>query len=240
MDFQNTLLRGTFIKRYKRFFADMILDCGTEITAHCPSTGSMRGLLNPGAVCYVRHIDDPKRKLKYTWEMVENNGTLVGINTQNPNRIVADLLKSKKIPKLADYEIFKPEVKYGENSKIDFYLTDHINGAPPCFLEVKNVHDRHHNGYGIFPDSVTTRGQKHLKELILKVGEGYRCMVIYIIQRGDVNGFAPSAFIDKVYGDLYEESKAAGVEHLAIRFALTPNAITFDAFVDTHPPMYVE
>jgi sugar fermentation stimulation protein A len=236
MYFDTPLVKASFITRYKRFFTDMRLDDGSIVTAHCPSTGSMRGLLMQDALCYLKYSADPKRKLAYTWEMIENRGTLVGINTQNPNRLIAGLLQSKQIPELSDYQTFKPEVKYGENSKIDFYLTDHTNGEPPCFLEIKNVHDRE-GDMGTFPDSVTTRGQKHLHELITKKNEGYRCMVIYVIQRNDVTGFAPAGFIDKKYAELYTKSRHIGVEHLALRFQVTPDSIAFNQYVPTLPPL---
>ncbi|MDP3935749.1 MAG: DNA/RNA nuclease SfsA, partial [Alphaproteobacteria bacterium] len=164
MQFPSVLFPGRFVRRYKRFFADIELLDGTLITAHCPNTGSMQGVLTPGNPVWVSQSEDPKRKLKYTWELAEVDGTYVGVNTQNPNRIVGDALMSGYISTLAPYTTVQAEVKYGtENSRVDYLLTDKQDHR--CYVEVKNAHHskvEQGRKVGIFPDSETTRGVKHL------------------------------------------------------------------------------
>ena len=170
MDFPQPLVRGVLVSRYKRFFADVLLDDGTEITAHCPNPGAMLGLNTPGLPAWVSWSDDPKRKLAHTLELVEVDGGLVGINTLHPNRIVAEALAVDAIPELSGYATHRREVKYGVNSRVDFLL-EHPERAP-CWLEVKNCHLRRWGTLAEFPDCVAARSLKHLRELTAMVEAG--------------------------------------------------------------------
>ena len=186
MKFETQLVHGTLIKRYKRFLADVKLDDGTEVTAHCTNSGSMKSCLEDGAEVYLTPVNDPKRKTKFTWEMIRINGDWVGINTGNPNKLVAEAVEQGTIPELDGYTSVKREVKF-EDSRFDVFAE---NEHERCFIEVKNVSMREGN-YALFPDAVTTRGQKHLKTLIQVKQAGMRAVMVYVIQRSDVDIFAP-------------------------------------------------
>jgi len=205
------LIFGTLVKRYKRFFADIVLDDGTEITAHCPNPGAMLGVLNPGNKVVVTKSDNPARKLGYTWQYVEAEGTWVGVNTHLTNEIVADALTKKIIPELSDYTSFTREVKYGINSRIDFLLSK--EALPPCYLEVKNVHLKR-GGVAQFPDCVTVRGAKHMTELAAIKQQGARCVVLYLVQRMDCTEFSIADDIDPAYAKAASLAKESGVEML--------------------------
>lgn len=206
------LIFGTLVKRYKRFFADIILDDGAEITAHCPNPGAMLGVLESGNRVAVTKSDNPARKLGYTWQYVEADGTWIGVNTHLTNEIVADGLSRKLIPELQDYTTITREVKYGTNSRIDFLLTK--EGAPPCYLEIKNVHLKR-GRIAQFPDCVTARGAKHMAELAVMRGQGMRCVVLYLVQRIDCTDFCLAADIDPAYDKASKAAMASGVEMLA-------------------------
>ncbi len=226
MQYDVTLLKGKLIKRYKRFMADIELENGSIITAHCTNSGSMKTVLEIGATVYVSPADNPKRKLKYTWEMIELNGQLVGINTSIPNKIGFEEISANNIPELAGYEIVKKEVKYGKNSRIDIYLEDPKLGIH--YVEIKNVTLSYGNNLAEFPDSVTTRGTKHLHELIDMVKEGHKASMLYIIQRQDCHTFTTAKTIDPNYHQALLDAKKAGVNILAYDCKITPTSITLN------------
>lgn len=230
MNFTAPLVSGRLIKRYKRFMADVMLDDGTVVTAHCMNSGSMMGLAAPDSRVWLSPIDNPKAKLRYRWEIVEAEGSLVGINTGHPNRIAANAIADGRVPELAGYETIRREVKYGSNSRIDLLLEDHEAGLPPAYVEVKNVTLKRGNGDGKlaaaeFPDAVTARGAKHLRELAEMVRQGYRAVMLYIAQRADCTHFSLAGDIDPAYETAFREARAAGVEMLAYHCAVSEAAI---------------
>jgi sugar fermentation stimulation protein A len=224
MRFPSPLARGTLVSRYKRFFADVVLDDGTEVTAHCPNPGAMLGLNTPGLPAWLSRSDDPKRKLAHTLELVEADGGLVGINTLHPNRIVAEALAADAIPEVAGYATHRREVRYGANSRVDFLLTD--PDRPPCWLEVKNCHLRRNGTLAEFPDCVAARSLKHLRELSAMVAAGERAVMLFVIQRTDCDAFEACADLDPAYAKGLTEAAAAGVEVLAYRCVITPSGVT--------------
>ncbi|MDA7948875.1 MAG: DNA/RNA nuclease SfsA [Hyphomicrobiaceae bacterium] len=217
MQFPKPLIPGQLIKRYKRFLADVKFDDGREITAHCANPGSMLGLAEPGSTIWLSESDNPKRKLKFSWELIEvdlgSGPTLVGINTSHPNALVAEAIQSGAIPELSGYPALRREVKYGVNSRIDILLED--SALNRCYVEIKNVHLMRKCGLAEFPDSVTTRGAKHLGELANMVREGHRAFMVYLIQRGDAESFSLARDIDPGYGEAFDAAMEAGVEALA-------------------------
>lgn len=224
MKLSSPLIEGRLVKRYKRFMADIVLADGTEITAHCANSGAMLGLKEPGSRVWVTHHDDPKRKLKYTWHLIEANDTLVGINTQHPNALVAEAITGGKIPELGGYTTLRREVKYGKNSRIDILLED--EAKPTCYVEVKNVHLVRTAGLAEFPDSVTARGAKHLIEMSDMVALGHRAVMVYLIQRTDCDQFAIADDIDPTYAETLEEARQKGVEVLAYACDLSVSAFS--------------
>ena len=224
MDFKHALLPGRLIQRYKRFLADVDLEDGRKVTAHCANPGAMLGLNTPGLKVWVEPADNPKRKLQFDLQLVElAGGALAGINTAVPNRIVGEALRDGRIPELAGYSEILPEQRYGTNSRVDFLLRS--DGAPDCYVEVKNVHLMRDAGLAEFPDSVTSRGAKHLAELANVVAQGARAVMLYVIQREDGDAFSLASDIDPTYAKAFEEACAAGVEALAIRCQITPQQI---------------
>lgn len=215
MQFDPPLLRGTLVQRYKRFLADIDLEDGHRITAHCPNTGSMLNCKAPGSAVWVTHNPDPKRKLAYTWELVETApGVLACINTARPNRLVEEAVAAGTIPGLADYREIRREVRYGqEKSRIDLLLQGH-DSRPDAWVEVKNV-TLGEGIQGYFPDAVTTRGQKHLRELSALAGEGQRAVLMFCVCHTGVTSVRPADHIDADYGRLLREAVAAGVEVMA-------------------------
>jgi sugar fermentation stimulation protein A len=227
MRFPTPLIPATLIRRYKRFLADVTLPNGEEITAHVANPGAMTGLASPGSKVWLSKSDNPKRKLPYSWELVEVDfgaGTeLVGVNTAHPNTLVGEAIKNNVIPELAGYGSVRREVKYGKNSRIDFLLEN--ESEPPCYLEIKNVHLMRAPGLAEFPDSVTARGAKHLDELAAMVEAGARAMMLYLIQIGSAERFSLARDIDRAYGQAFDYARKVGVEAIAWKCAISPESI---------------
>jgi sugar fermentation stimulation protein A len=230
MDFPQPLVRATLVSRYKRFFADVVLDDGTPVTAHCPNPGAMLGLNTPGLGCWLSRSDDPKRKLAHTLEIVEADGGLVGINTLHPNRFVAEALAADAIPELAGYATHRREVRYGVNSRVDFLLTD--PDRPPCWLEVKNVHLSREAGLAEFPDCVAARSLKHLRELEAMVAEGHRAVVLFVVQRTDCDAFAACRDLDPAFAEALEHAAWAGVEVLVYACSVETRGVALTHRID--------
>ena len=212
MKFSPPLLPGRLVKRYKRFLADIALDSGEIITAHCANPGALLGGTTRGLRVWVSHNPSPSRKLSYSWQLIEMDGTLVGVNTSLPNQLAEEAILASKISELTGYDFLKREVKYGKNSRIDLLLTS--PNKPPCYVEVKNVHLKRDQS-AAFPDSVTTRGAKHLRELEDVAIQGGRAVMLYIIQRDDCNDFHFAADIDPVYAKTALHALANGLEAYA-------------------------
>jgi len=237
MDFNQVLVSGRLIKRYKRFLADVELDSGETITAVCSNTGSMKGLVNPGARVWLSTSDSPTRKYRHTWEMVEHDpgsgATIVGINTNHPNKIIFEAIEAGRIAPLKGYASARREVKYGKNSRIDILLEDPKKGR--CYVEIKNVHFLRKPGLAEFPDSVTARGAKHLGELSQMVAEGHRAVMVYLVQRADATRMTLARDVDPTYGVAFDSAAAAGVEALAYRCELSEKAITITKKIPVKP-----
>lgn len=221
------LYPGKLLKRYKRFFADIELETGEVVTAHCPNTGPMTGISTLGSPVYVSKSTDPKRKLAYTWELIEvydNAPTWVGTNTGLPNKVTHLALTNKLFPELGGYSDIRHEVPYGQDNKsrIDFLLT---GADKPIYIEVKST-TWAQKDLVLFPDTVTTRGQKHLRELMALLPDATPVM-LYFINRGDCPYFAPGDSADPEYGRLFREAIAAGVKVLPCRFEVTPAGIRY-------------
>lgn len=214
MRFQSPLVPGTLLRRYKRFLADVRLSDGAEITAHCANPGAMTGLAEPGMRVWLEPNDDPKRKLRYGWRLVElPGGHLAGIDTAIPNRVVGEALRERRVPALAGYGTVRPEVRVGASSRIDFMLSG--PGLPDCYVEVKNVHLRREGDWAEFPDSVTKRGAKHLDELAALAGQGARTAMLYLVQRTDCARMRLAEDIDPGYAAAFARARAQGVEAIA-------------------------
>ncbi len=222
------LTSGILLKRYKRFLADIRLDDGREITAHCANPGSMLGVAIEGARVWVANHEGSKRKLKWSWELIElkefSPPALVPINTTNPNKIIAEALEKKIIPELATYTQIIPEQKYGDKSRIDFLLKR--EGKPDCYLEIKNVHLRRSQApLAEFPDSKTARGLKHLQELQKIVEGGKRAILLFVVQRSDCQKFTAAADLDPSYAKGLKQAQQAGVEILVWDCEVTTSEI---------------
>lgn len=224
MNFQEELVHGTLIKRYKRFLTDVKLDDGTEVVAHCTNSGSMKSCLENGAEVYLSPVNDPKRKTRFTWEMIKINNDWVGINTGNPNKLAFEAIKASQIPGLEGFTCVKREVKFGD-SRFDVYAE---NEKQKCFIEVKNVTYKK-GKYALFPDAVTIRGRKHLKTLIEVKKNGMRAVMLYIVQRTDVEVFAPAAEIDPAYALALREAVKCGVEVIVMQAKINPQEIVLFA-----------
>lgn len=222
MRFSSPLLPGRLLKRYKRFLADIALDSGEIITAHCANPGALLGGTTPGLRAWVSYHPSPSRKLSYAWQIVEIDDTPVGVNTGLPNRLAEEAILKGQIAELSGYETLKREVKYGQNSRIDLLLT--TLDKPPCYVEVKNVHLKRGTA-AEFPDCVTTRGAKHLRELEAVAAEGARAVMLYIIQRDDCSHFQFAADLDPVYAATAAYAFSRGVEALAYLCTVTPDGI---------------
>ena len=227
MKFPHPLIEGRLVQRYKRFLADVRLASGDVVVAHCANSGSMLSVKEPGSRVWLSPAADPKRKLHYNWELIEVDGGLVGINTSHPNRIVADAITDGHIPELAGYTSIKREQKYGRNSRIDILLENGPTAS--CHVEVKNVTLKRRGGLdwpAEFPDSVTARGAKHLKEMTDIVRAGGRAMMVYLVQRNDCRSFTVAGDIDPAYATGLEAAMAAGVEAVCYGCDVAPDAIT--------------
>jgi sugar fermentation stimulation protein A len=211
------VLEGTFLRRYKRFFADVQLIDGAEIVAHTPNTGSMKGLCDEGNLCLVSYHPSPTRKLQYTLQAIKVKDFWVGCNTSLPNPLVAFAIQNKRVPQLTGYQTIRREVPYGpgKRSRIDLLLTDHEDNRPDVFVEVKNVTFKE-GEFALFPDAVTIRGQKHLFELINEVKAGHRAAMIFLVQREDCIIFSPAKKIDPEYVKALIFARDAGVELLCL------------------------
>lgn len=220
MNFKKNLQQGKLIKRYKRFLADVELPGGEVVTAHCTNSGSMKSCLEEGAEVYISPVDDPKRKTRFTWEMIKINGDWVGINTNLPNVLAYEAVKNGEIDELQGYTQVKREVKYG-NSRFDIYAE---NENEKCFVEVKNVTLKE-GDYALFPDAVTKRGKKHLEELIRVKEAGIRAVMLFVVQRLDVDTFAPAWNIDPDYSEKLNEAYRKGVEVIPVQAKVTPEKI---------------
>ena len=219
-------ISGRLIKRYKRFFADVKLDSGEVVTAHCPNTGSMMGLLTEGNIVYLSKTDNEKRKLKYTLEIIRDKGASVGVNTHRANRIVEKAIIEKKISTLGKKYDYRREVKYGKNSKIDFLITNKKDEE--IFLEVKNVTLSKRKGISEFPDAITERGSKHLLELIDVVKKNKRAIMLFLVQRNDCKKFRIAEEIDSIYKKNIMNAMKAGVEILCYDCSFVRNNIELD------------
>lgn len=220
MIFKEKLVHGILIQRYKRFLADVQLDDGNEVVAHCTNSGTMKSCLETGAEVYLTPVNDPKRRTKFTWEMIKINGDWVGINTGNPNKLAFEAISGGLIPELSGYTQVKREVVFGD-SRFDIYAE---NETEKCFIEVKNVSMKE-GRYALFPDAVTTRGQKHLKTLMEVKAAGMRAVMLYIVQRTDVEFFAPATEIDPDYTKALKLALNAGVEVIVMQAKVTPDNI---------------
>ena len=221
MNFDNKLISGKFLKRYKRFFVDIKL--GNKIvTAHCPNTGSMMGLTNKGNKVWLSKSDNPERKLKYTLQVIEDNKVKVGINTHLTNKIINTALNSKKIKIFKDIESIHTEVKFGENTRFDFLINEKNQKS---FLEVKNVTLSRKKGIAEFPDAVTKRGQKHIEELIHAYKKGYKVYLLFLIQRSDCNSFKIAKDIDPEYFKLVLNAINNGLNLICYDCKFSPKGI---------------
>ncbi|TVR07816.1 MAG: DNA/RNA nuclease SfsA [Salinarimonadaceae bacterium] len=214
MRFERPLTPARLIKRYKRFLADVAFDDGSVVTAHVANPGAMLGLAEPGARVLLSRSDNPNRKLPWSWEMVEAEPIggvpqWVGVNTAQPNRLVAEALRAGALAPFAEYVSIRPEVKYGKASRVDFVLAR--EGAPPCYLEVKNCHLMREEGIAEFPDCVAARSARHMAELAAMKGEGARAALVYVVQMR-AQRFAVAADIDPVYAAACRAAREAGVE----------------------------
>lgn len=223
--FATPLLEAVLIRRYKRFLADVRLPDGSTLTVHCPNPGGMRGCAEPGRPVLVSDSANPKRKLRYTLEMIRMGRSWVGVNTQQPNRMIGALLEAGRIPALAGYDRIRREVPCGD-SRIDFRLESGSDDRTACcWVEVKNTTWRvpGRAGHAAFPDAVTKRGRRHLEALERTVEAGDRAMILFHVGRGDVRRFRPADDVDPEYGTALHQAVSRGVEILALRFRYGPN-----------------
>jgi sugar fermentation stimulation protein A len=227
MRFPAPLVPATLLRRYKRFLADVRLPGGEEVTAHVANPGAMTGLMAPGSRVWLSKSDNPKRKLPWSWELVEvdfgGGIELVGVNTGHPNGVVVEALAAGVIPELSGYASARREVKYGKSSRVDVLLED--PARPPCYLEIKNVHMMRQQGLAEFPDAVTARGAKHLDELAAMVAAGCRAVMLFLIQIGSAERFGLAADIDPTYARAFARARAAGVEAIAHKCVIAADGI---------------
>ena len=220
MKFTTALIKGKLIKRYKRFFADIKVNNST-VTSHCPNTGSMMGLLDEGNNVWLSKSDNPKRKLKYTLEIIEVKKTLIGVNTHRANRIVEHGLNNQLFDEFKKVKSIKPEFKFSDDTRFDFLCDKNI-------IEVKNVTLLRNKNYAEFPDAITSRGTKHLIKLINSIKKGYKPYVLFLTQIEGINNFRIAKDIDKNYYKNYQLAKKTGVNFLAYRCCLTSKEIKIE------------
>ena len=224
MQFQTPLVPARLIRRYKRFLADIRLDDGREVTAHCANPGSMMGLAEEGMKIWVEPNDDPKKKLKFGWRLVDHeNGHFTGVDTSLPNRALKAALMAGEVPELAEYRQVLPEQKYGEKSRIDFLLRQ--DGLADAYVEVKSVTLSRQAGLAEFPDSVTARGTKHLGELAAMVDQGHRAVMLYLVQRTDCSEMTLAGDVDPAYAAAFDLARKAGVEVLCYDTKISPDGV---------------
>ncbi len=232
--FDPPLVPACLIKRYKRFLADVRFENGKELTVHCPNTGSMLGLNMPGMRVWLRDTENPTRKYRWSWELAEpEQGCLVGINTGTSNGLVNAALQIGLVPELAVFDVIRREVRQG-NSRLDFLLTT-SRGDESCFLEVKNVTtagEAGEPGVAVFPDAVSERASRHLRELIELKREGHRCGLVYCVQREDVGVVCPAVNIDPVYAQTLELARESGVEIYALGATLSTSEVRLTRSVE--------
>ena len=227
--FTPPLIAGHLLRRYKRFLADVRLADGSEVTAHCMNPGSMKGLVAEGSPVWLTPHDDPKRKLQWTWQIASEGEVAVGVNTGLPNDLLAAAVEAGAIDGLTGYTSHRREVTYGtERSRIDLLAEGHPDDPRPCYIEIKSV-TLAVDGVAMFPDAVTKRGLKHLRELQRVLDEGGRAVMLYLVQRGDCGSFAPAEHIDPAYAEGLREAIAAGVEVLVWTAEVTPKGVALGA-----------
>ncbi len=229
MIFDPPLVPATLVQRYKRFLFDAVLDDGTAITGSCPNTGSMRGLTTPGSRIWLSEHDGPLRKYRHRFELIEADGTVVGINTGLPNRLAEEAIRAGLVGDLGGYPLVERERKYGRNSRIDLLLSG--PGRPSAYVEVKNVHFCRAPGLAEFPDTATARGAKHLEELGDVAEAGHRAVMLYVVQRGDCDRFRICSDLDPVYAAAFVRARRRGVEAYAVKCAVSPLEIRPDALI---------
>ncbi|WP_299685412.1 DNA/RNA nuclease SfsA [uncultured Tateyamaria sp.] len=231
MRFQTELVPATLIRRYKRFLADCTLPDGRAVTAHCANPGSMMGLAEPGMRIWLEPNDDPRKKLKYGWRLVDHgDGHFTGVDTSVPNRALRAAFEARTVPGFDGYSTVRPEQKYGQNSRIDFLLQG--DSVPDAYVEVKSVTLSRQNGLAEFPDSVTARGAKHLGELAGMAAAGHRAVMLYLVQRTDCTRFALAADIDPAYATAYAAATEAGVDTICLGTHITPQGVTVSGPLD--------
>jgi len=208
MQFKTNLIKGKLLKRYKRFLADIILEDGTEVVSHCPNPGSMMGLATVGTTVWLEPNNDPKKKLKYGWRLVEYKNQMICIDTSIANIVIKEALEKKEIPELS-YQGFKPEVKYSDNSRIDFLLT---SPSQQTYLEIKSVTLMREKGLAEFPDSITKRGSKHLEDLSKMVTSGHKAVLLFLCMRNDVDRVRIAADLDSIYSASIKAALKSGVQ----------------------------
>lgn len=234
MRFPDPLLAGRLVRRYQRFLADVDTSRG-RLTAHCPNTGSMLGCAEPGMPVWLSPAVDPKRKLGWTWELVEARpGVLVGVHTGRANALVREAIEAGLVTELAGYQRIRREVRYGARSRIDLLLE--ADGRPSCYLEVKNVTAAVVGNTGFFPDAVTARGARHLQEMSEMVGDGYRAVMVFCVQREDVARVEPADHIDPRYGKALRAAMDRGVEVLALGVRVGTRELLVDRRLDVVVP----
>ncbi len=225
MRFPTPLVPARLLRRYKRFLADAQLESGEEVTAHCANPGAMTGLAEPGMRIWLERSDNPRRKLRWSWKLVElEGGNFAGIDTVLPNRVVKEALQRRAIPELAPWPDLRSEVKYGERSRVDFLLSG--PGRADLYLEVKNAHLSRAPGLAEFPDARTERGRRHLEELSAMVRAGHRAMMLFVVQRTDCTRFALAGDIDPAYAQAFAQARKAGVGVLCHETRIDTSGIT--------------
>lgn len=223
MRFPHPLVRATLQRRYKRFLADVTMTSGETVTAHCANPGSMLGLARPGAEIWLSPATNPARKLRWNWELERLDVGWAAISTSNPNRLAEEAIREGRIAELSGYAGLRREVKYGQNSRIDLLLED--PGRPPCFVEVKNVHLMRQPGLAEFPDCVTARGTKHLRELAQVAAAGQRAVMLYIVQMTGADRMGIAADLDPAYAMALREALQQGVEALCYACLISTESI---------------